>query len=107
MWPANPKALSPIWTVSGVTGTALNVAVTVIDEASTTVHGFPAAHAPALVQPPNIEFGSGLAVKTTLGGLVGSVRGYWPVHSAGWRQVRPTAVTVPPPLPASLTVRVT
>ena len=85
---------------------ALNVAVTVMDEASTTVHGFPAAHAPALIQPPNVEFVSGLAVMVTLGGLAGSVRGYWPVHIPAW-QVRPDATTVPLPLPASLTVSVT
>jgi hypothetical protein len=82
VWPASPKAFSPTWTI-GVTVVALNVTVTVVDEPSTTVHGFPAAHAPAFVQPPNVEDGSGLAVKVTLGGLVESVCGYWPVHIPG------------------------
>jgi hypothetical protein len=58
----------------------LNVTVTLVEELSTSVHVFAAAHPPAFVQPPKAEDAPGMAVKSTLGELTGSVRAYWPVH---------------------------
>jgi len=94
--------------MSGVTVTALNVAATVVDEVSTTVHVLAAAHPPP-IQPPNVEERSGLAVKVTVGAEGepgGSVVGYRPVQIPAW-QVRPDPATVPVPFPVSLTDRVT
>jgi hypothetical protein len=75
--PASPKTFSPTWTMGVV---VLKAAVTIMEELSATTQVVPAAHPPPPIQPPKVEDGAGVAVKATLGGLAGSVRGYWPVH---------------------------